>query len=70
MMSSEREEIMKSKITKIMALVLAGSIGVMGLAGCGAGNGEDCREDLNRSSCWRSPRSAVIRCAGLRSAGT
>ncbi len=30
---------MKNKITKLMALVLAGSIGVLGLVGCGASEG-------------------------------
>lgn len=42
----ESEEIMKKKITKIMGLVLAGTIGVMGLVGCGntsenAGNADN-----------------------------
>ena len=32
---SEREEIMKNKITKLLAIMMVGSLGLMGLAGCG-----------------------------------
>lgn len=35
---SEREEIMKNKITKVLAYALAGSIGIMGLIACGSEN--------------------------------
>ena len=37
---SEREEIMKNKITKVLAYALAGSIGILGLTACGSENAQ------------------------------
>lgn len=38
---SEREDIMKNKITKILALALAGSLGMFALTGCGGAQKEE-----------------------------
>ena len=46
---SEREEIMKNKITKLLAIMMVGSLGVMGLAGCG-----DTAETNNQSAAQTS----------------
>ena len=45
---SEREEIMKNKITKVLAYALAGSIGILGLTACGSENAQGTASQDNK----------------------
>ena len=45
---SEREEIMKNKITKVLAYALAGSIGILGLTACGSENAQGTVSEDNK----------------------
>ncbi len=69
----EREDIMKKKITKIMALMLAGSLSIMGLAGCGKNAavsdnaGEVSTESSNAGSSATTNISGTVSLAGSTS---